>query len=86
MLWASLILVGATCAVAAPVARVAGRAAGWWLALPLIAAAAMLATLEQLHMLGHPLLKLCGENSVLGQHHVRYRTGGLGLVQRQPGL
>ncbi|MET2010322.1 DUF4040 family protein [Microbacterium chocolatum] len=45
MLWASLILVGATCAVAAPVARVAGRAAGWWLALPLIAAAAMLATL-----------------------------------------
>ncbi|WP_431778421.1 DUF4040 family protein [Microbacterium aurantiacum] len=45
MLWASLILVGATCAVAAPVARVAGRAAGWWLALPLIAAAGMLATL-----------------------------------------
>lgn len=45
MLWASLILVGATCAVSAPVARVAGRAAGWWLALPLVAAAAMLATL-----------------------------------------
>ncbi|ANG86312.1 DUF4040 family protein [Microbacterium aurantiacum] len=45
MLWASLILVGATCAVAAPVARAAGRAAGWWLALPLVVAAGMLATL-----------------------------------------
>ncbi|MEV8272153.1 DUF4040 family protein [Microbacterium sp. NPDC077184] len=42
MLWASLILVGATCAVAAPVARAAGRAAGWWLAIPLSVAAAML--------------------------------------------
>ncbi|MBN9200169.1 MAG: cation:proton antiporter, partial [Microbacterium chocolatum] len=45
MLWASLILVGATCAVAAPVARAAGRAAGWWLALPLVVAAGMLAAL-----------------------------------------
>lgn len=45
MLWASLILVGATCAVSAPVARAAGRAAGWWLALPLVVAAGMLATL-----------------------------------------
>ncbi|RKT33554.1 multisubunit sodium/proton antiporter MrpA subunit /multisubunit sodium/proton antiporter MrpB subunit [Microbacterium sp. AG1240] len=42
MLWASLLVVSAGVALAAPLARVAGRAAGWFLAVPLIVSAGLL--------------------------------------------
>lgn len=44
MLWASLIVVCAACAAAPFLARLVGRGAGWVLAVPLLASAALLVT------------------------------------------